>query len=117
MELTACFVYEIWQMKNLQLGQTIKRLRSGAGLSQAELGLRAGFDSNTISRFELGTVTPSVDALYKLAVQLDCAVRDFFVDFDDDSEKRAFLFNVICNAKSDELNRLVDLVSQPVKKP
>lgn len=104
-------------MKNLQLGQTIKRLRGASGLSQGELGLRAGFDPNTISRFELGTVTPSVDALYKLAVQLDCAVRDFFVDFDDDSEKRAFLFNIICNAKSDELNRLVDLVSQPVKKP
>lgn len=103
-------------MKNLQLGQTIRRFRGAAGLSQAELGLRTGFDPNTISRFELGTVTPSVDALYKLAIQLDVSVRDFFVDFEDDSEKRAFLFNLICEANSAELNRLVDLVSQPVKK-
>lgn len=103
-------------MKNLQLGQTIKRLRGASGLSQGELGQRAGFDPNTISRFELGTVTPSVDALYRLAVELECSVRDFFVDFEDDSEKRAFLFNLICEAKGDELSRLVDLVSQPSKK-
>ena len=103
-------------MKNLQLGQTIKRLRAAAGLSQSELGLRAGFDPNTISRFELGTVTPSVDALYKLAIELDCTVRDFFVDFDDDADKRAYLFNAIFNADSEELNRLVVLVSTPAKK-
>ncbi|KPY97947.1 hypothetical protein ALQ37_200060 [Pseudomonas syringae pv. aptata] len=103
-------------MKNLQLGQTIRRLRGVCGLSQAELGLRTGFDSNTISRFELGTVTPSVDALYKLAVQLDCSVRDFFLDFDDDAQKRAYLFNMICDANSEELNRYVELVSTPVKK-
>lgn len=116
MELTACFFYRNWQMKNLHLGQTLKRLRSASGLSQAELGLRAGFDSNTISRFELGTVTPSVDALYKLAVELECSVRDFFLEFDNDEQKRAYLFNVICRADSKELNRLVELVSQPVKK-
>lgn len=115
-ELTACFFSRNWQMKNLQLGQTIKRLRGASGLSQGELGKRAGLDPNTISRFELGTVTPSVDALYRLAVELECSVRDFFVDFEDDSEKRAFLFNLICEANSAELSRLVDLVSQPVKK-
>lgn len=103
-------------MKNLQLGQTLKRLRAASGLSQAELGLRAGFDSNTISRFELGTVTPSVDALYKLAVELECSVRDFFLEFDGDEQKRAYLFNLICGAGSDELNRLIELVSLPTKK-
>ena len=103
-------------MKNLQLGQTIKRLRAAAGLSQSELGLRAGFDPNTISRFELGTVTPSVDALYRLAIELECTVRDFFVDFDDDTDKRAYLFNAICNADSEELNRLVVLVRTTAKK-
>ncbi|RMN34007.1 putative transcriptional regulator [Pseudomonas savastanoi pv. glycinea] len=98
------------------MGQTIKRLRGASGLSQGELGQRAGFDPNTISRFELGTVTPSVDALYRLAVELECSVRDFFVDFEDDSEKRAFLFNLICEANGEELTRLINLISQPSKK-
>ena len=103
-------------MKKIHIGQALKRLRRKKGLTQDELGVGAGFSTNTISRFELGTVTPSVDALYKLAIELECTVRDFFVDFDDDADKRAYLFNAICNADSEELNRLVVLVSTPTKK-
>lgn len=103
-------------MKKVHIGQALKRLRSAKGLTQGELGLRAGFKANTISRFELGTVTPSVDALCEMASHLDCSVRDFFVDFDDDADKRAYLFNVICNADSEELSNLVALVSTPIKK-
>ncbi len=38
------------------------------------------------------------------------------MEFDGDEQKRAYLFNVICGADSGELSRLVELVSQPVKK-
>ena len=115
MELTACFYSRNLQMKKVILGQTLKRLRTAKGLSQAELGRLSGFESNTISRFELGSVTPSVDALYKIAEALNVQVKDFFLDIDDDAQKRAFLFEVICNADSDELTRLIGIINLPKK--
>jgi DNA-binding XRE family transcriptional regulator len=45
------------------LDPAIRRYRKAAGLTQAELGERTGFDPKTISRFETGTYTPSVDVV------------------------------------------------------
>lgn len=116
MDLTACFSSEICRMKTVALGQAIKRLRTAQGMSQSRLGSLAGFDPNTISRFETGNYPPSVEALYKIAQSLNVSVRDFFVDMENDDEKRSYLFNIICNSSSEELDRLVELVSLPDKK-
>ncbi|GGU57062.1 hypothetical protein GCM10009504_12590 [Pseudomonas laurentiana] len=48
------------------LGPAIKRYRKVAGLTQADLGEKTGFDPKTISRFETGSYTPSVEALFNV---------------------------------------------------
>ncbi|MGH2627453.1 MAG: helix-turn-helix domain-containing protein [Anaerolineales bacterium] len=53
------------------LGQRIKELRKGAGWSQGELGERIGTDSQRVSRYENGRITPSVDALVRIAEALE----------------------------------------------
>ncbi len=62
------------------LGERIRELRKERGWSQAELGKRIGSDSQYVSRYETGRITPSVDALVRLAdvleVSTDYLVRD-----------------------------------------
>lgn len=64
-------------MQISSLGPAIRRYRKVAGLTQAELGEKTGFDPKTISRFETGTYTPSVEALFLLANVLDVQLKAF----------------------------------------
>ncbi|MEX3772339.1 helix-turn-helix domain-containing protein [Pseudomonas sp. MYb118] len=104
-------------MQILSLGSAIRRYRKVAGLTQAELGERTGFDPKTISRFETGTYTPSVEALFLLANVLGVQLKAFFVDLDDEDEQRAYLFSVIHSATPKDLGKLIAAVDQALSKP
>jgi transcriptional regulator with XRE-family HTH domain len=66
----------------MPLGDRIKQLRTELGLSQAELAQRVGStDARQISRYENGRITPSLDAVARLAQALDVSL-DYLV-FDD----------------------------------
>ncbi|HEX4345396.1 MAG TPA: helix-turn-helix transcriptional regulator [Solirubrobacteraceae bacterium] len=66
----------------MPLGDRIKELRTELGLSQAELAQRVGTtDARQISRYENGRITPSLDAIARLAQALDVSL-DYLV-FDD----------------------------------
>jgi len=82
-------------MQISSLGAAIRRYRKVAGLTQAELGEKTGFDPKTISRFETGTYTPSIESLFLLASALDVQLKAFFTDMNDEDEQRAYLFGVI----------------------
>lgn len=64
----------------MALGDRIRQLRKEHSWSQAELGAQVGSDSQRISRYENGRITPSVEALVRLAdalqVSVDYLVRD-----------------------------------------
>ncbi len=66
----------------MPLGDHIKTLRTELGLSQAELAQHVGStDARQISRYENGRITPSLDAVARLAQALDVSL-DYLV-FDD----------------------------------
>lgn len=104
-------------MQISSLGAAIRRYRKVAGLTQAELGERTGFDPKTISRFETGTYTPSVEALILLSNALEVQLKAFFVDMDDEDEQRAYLFGVIHKATPKDLGKLIAAVDQALSKP
>ena len=104
-------------MQISSLGPAIKRYRKVAGLTQAELGERTGFDPKTISRFETGTYTPSVEALFMLADALGVKLKAFFADFGDEDDQRAYLFGVIHNAPPKDLGKLIAAFDQALSKP
>ncbi len=54
-------------MTRSALGIALRRYRKLAGLTQAQLAERTGFDPKTISRFETSTYTPSIDAIMAFA--------------------------------------------------
>ncbi|PWB35692.1 transcriptional regulator [Pseudomonas sp. SDI] len=99
------------------LGSAIRRYRKVAGLTQAELGEKTGFDPKTISRFETGTYTPSVEALFLFAQALDVKLKAFFADLDEEEEQRAYLFGVIHKTPSKDLGKLITAVNQALSKP
>ena len=62
------------------LGERVRELRKERGWSQGELAQRIGTDAGRISRYEGGRITPSLEALVKLAdalgVTTDYLVRE-----------------------------------------
>lgn len=61
-----------------QLGQCIRDLRMGRGLSQVEFGEQCGFYQTYLSRIENGQANPTVNALEVIAQAFDLTVFDLF---------------------------------------
>src|SRR5437899_4219009 len=57
-----------------QLAERLQKLRETRRLTQAELGRKAGMAAASISHFETGQRTPSLDSLVKLADALQVSV-------------------------------------------
>ena len=60
----------------LALGKAISVKRTSLGLSQKELAALVGVDGESISRFEIGTVVPSLHRLERVATALNMGVGD-----------------------------------------
>jgi transcriptional regulator with XRE-family HTH domain len=53
-------------------GHLVRRERLRAGLTQAEMGRRAGMPQSAVARIELGGVSPTVRTLRRLLDAADC---------------------------------------------
>ena len=60
------------------LGKRIKTLRKKAGLSQEELGFKAGIHRTYIGAIERGEQNVSIDNVHKIARALKIPVKDLF---------------------------------------
>lgn len=65
-----------------RVGKEIKRLRIEQGLTQAELGEKAGIHGSHITRIEAGRYSVSFDILQRIAAALGCNVA--FIEDNDD---------------------------------
>jgi len=60
------------------VGQSVKRLRLAAKISQAELAARMGVDRAYVSGLEQGVRNPTVVTLWHIAKALKVTMRSFF---------------------------------------
>jgi transcriptional regulator with XRE-family HTH domain len=60
------------------LAERLKALRTEAGWSQAELAEKIGSDGRQVSRYENGRITPSLEALVRIAETFNVSV-DYLV--------------------------------------
>ena len=60
------------------LGGRIKELRKIRGFSQEQLSEMVGVDSKHLSRIEVGSSSPPLDTLEKIANALKIELKDFF---------------------------------------
>jgi transcriptional regulator with XRE-family HTH domain len=65
---------------NLPLGERLKQLRQGRGWSQADLAAKIGTDPGQISRYENGRMTPSAEAVARLAEVIDVSCDYLLID-------------------------------------
>lgn len=64
----------------MPLGERIRQLRKQAEWSQAELAEKIGVDAGRVSRYEAGRITPSAEALVRLAEVLNVSIDHMLVD-------------------------------------
>ena len=57
-------------------GERVRMLRERAGLSQAELGNKAGINPNSISNWELGIAYPQYSGIKRLCRALNCSADE-----------------------------------------
>lgn len=62
----------------IKFGKRLRAIRKEAGLSQEELGFRAGLHRTYIGSIERGEQSVSVDNVYKLAKALKIKPKDLF---------------------------------------
>jgi transcriptional regulator with XRE-family HTH domain len=65
-------------------GQIVRRLRQDAGLTQEELGEKAGLQRNYISSLELGQKQPSLLTVFKISAALSIRPDDLIKKIVDD---------------------------------
>jgi ribosome-binding protein aMBF1 (putative translation factor) len=68
---------EIWRTR---IGANIRRFRQEAGLSQAQLSMRADLSQNYLSECERGMRGVTIDLLVRLAYHLGKEPPDFLAD-------------------------------------
>jgi transcriptional regulator with XRE-family HTH domain len=65
------------------IGNRLRELRAGEGLTQERLALAAGFDPSFVSRVERGRTAASLHTLGALCAALGVSLADFFRPFND----------------------------------
>ncbi len=63
---------------SINVGQRLRDLREGTGLSMRALARLSGLSANALSMIERGRTSPSVSTLYKLAAALGVPITAFF---------------------------------------
>ena len=74
----------------MDIGDRLRQLRERHGLSQRELGLRAGLTNGAISLIENNRSSPSVASLKALLDAFPISMADFFQPLEDDQPSRHF---------------------------
>jgi transcriptional regulator with XRE-family HTH domain len=65
---------------NKKIGERIRRIRAGKGLSQANVAEDLGITSGAYAKIERGETDASSSRLMKIAEVLEVNIRDFFED-------------------------------------
>lgn len=65
------------------LGQNVRRLRMGRGLSQEQLAFDAEIDRTYVSQIERAVINPSLFVLFRFSAVLGVSVGDLLVTHSD----------------------------------
>jgi len=83
---------------SINVGERVRELRTARDMTMQVLAIQSGLSVHTLSMIELGKISPSVSALYKLADVLEVSITAFF---SADTEQKQIIF-----LKSDERTRM-----------
>ena len=106
----------IWDEETI--GQRIRRLRAERGLTQNQLGQRAGLSEQSINRIETGTTKVLLEYLERLAEAL--RVTDDYLRNGDTHAERETSRLIVCVSSDlhitpEEVNKLKGMASEALK--
>lgn len=90
-----------------QIGETIRDLRTGRGLSQDALAKKIGEPANTVSRWETGTYKPSAEQLEALARFFEVSIITFFPGMEKQKEVPQALASATRGLKKEDLEEVI----------
>ena len=86
----------------------IRYFRQQKGLSQEQLGKRAGIHENTIRKYELGIRKPKLDQLKKIAGGLGVSVIEFIdIEIENEADLIAVLKKISPFFKWENIGRIL----------
>lgn len=98
------------------LGKRLKDARLKKGLSQEQLGLRAGLEvesaSARMNRYERGTRVPSVELVERIAEVLDVPLTYFYAA-EEDEAKLVVLFHRMSSDNKNQVLNVAETFSTP----
>lgn len=77
--LYACANMDPLSPTHIKLGQRVKQLRNGLGITQEELAFKVGVDRSYMGFIERGEKNPTLSILIKLARALRISLKELFV--------------------------------------
>lgn len=103
--------------ENEQWGKRLKQARVAAGLSQKNLGIKAGIDqfvaSTRINRYELGVHKPNLLAARNLAKVLEVPVAFFYSD-EDEIADLIYRYSKAAPSVRQQIHALLDDITGPL---
>lgn len=102
-------------MNDYKFGNYILKLRTRAGLSQAELAAKVGVTNKAVSKWEVGKAKPSVETVRKLAAVFELSVDEVLQKREE--EKIVEISKIVitggpCAGKSTAMSRIQGAFSQ-----
>jgi transcriptional regulator with XRE-family HTH domain len=97
----------------------IKRYREGIGLSQRELAAKLGVGYSSVSNWELGLNSPSIELLFEMCNLFDIKIATMY-GLSDEAEKKAQRFYNAYLKAPDSMKRVVDTALElnlPIPEP
>ncbi len=95
-----------------QLGNRLRTLREGLGISQAKFSEIIGSTQSSINRYENGQATPTVELLRKYADYFDVSMDYIFARCDDPHGK-LYEAKPPVDANNPELRKFVEMCFDP----
>ena len=99
-----------------KVGKAIANQRKQAGLTQAKVAIALDIETETVSRLETGSISPTLERLTQFSELFNCQVIDFFRDDTGDLEAQAqTIAGLLTPLNSEERKAIVKMVSDVVR--
>ena len=95
-----------------EVGERLKSLREGSGLSQTKIGTFNGINQSNLARYELGKASPPLQLLLWYADYFDVSL-DYIFGRTDSPQGKLYNYNPRINANSEQLRQFIEMCFDP----
>jgi transcriptional regulator with XRE-family HTH domain len=100
------------KMVQEKIGEKLKSLRVGAGLSQMKIGSFNGVKQSPLARYEQGKASPPLEILLWYADYFDVSL-DYIFGRTDMPQGKLYDYNPRINADSEQLRQFIEMCFDP----